>query len=83
MWPSRSFPIIGRLCRGHGSRSPRGISVAAIPFELNGSATRTGLDFIATGGGTIDVSDMENGRMPASFQRFPAPGADAGRPKGS
>lgn len=39
----------------------RGVTVATIPFELNGAATRADLNIISTDGGTIDVGDIENG----------------------
>ena len=39
----------------------RGVTVTTIPFELNGATTRVDLNVISTDGGTIDVSDIENG----------------------
>jgi uncharacterized phage protein (TIGR02218 family) len=38
-----------------------GVTVASIPFELNGAATRIDLNVVSTDGGTIDAQDIRDG----------------------
>jgi len=39
----------------------RGVTVASIPFELNGAASRVDLNLVATSGATLDPDDIRNG----------------------